>query len=583
MKRITAMIMVIMLILISVWPKTITYAREETLKDKIAEATVLLEEEIKGQYENVLSEIKETITEKGYDYPMTMKSFLDEGNPFRNMDYLGVMAAVTSVNQVLKKSGKDSLNVTELQFVSWEMEEDTYTDYEAVKVSEYIERGDGTYEKSGYHFTTKKETVGKYREIESSGYYEKTGETTITPKEVEKKYAVISLKITELKDIVKVAGLDPETLEEGIAQRKDILSRTISNEMLRSNVFLTIPAQAGGNNVWLKKFIKAIGYEDTSKIEITGQTIANIASTLIGMIPYEWGGKAKHSGYDNTWWLYDEESGLQNGLDCSGFVQWVYMTAGFDQSITSKLISTNSILNAGFMEVSENELMPGDIGVVEHKTSNHCGIYKGDGTWYHCSSYNNTVVDAAYNFTTFYRIISDEEAVERSINIQYTDLVDSVEKADEHITAAEQEVSTVDTQSDMSYVFDQEDDFSYTEEDVYLTAQLISHEANNQGLNGWIAVGEVVKNRLKADAFPSSIKDVIFQEGQFTDSSEINDITPRQEIIEVARSVLQGTLSILHNENVLFFRNAGGSTQDWGEYKYFITIGDHQFYLGKES
>ena len=57
-----------------------------------------------------------------------------------------------------------------------------------------------------------------------------------------------------------------------------------------------------------------------------------LAKMFIGQIPYQWGGKAEMRGYNSSWWTYDE-NGEQRGLDCSGFVQWIYMTAGYSPDI----------------------------------------------------------------------------------------------------------------------------------------------------------------------------------------------------------------------------------------------------------
>ncbi len=592
-KKVISVMTAALLTAYGICPAQVVHAEEDKdpLKEKIAQATYLLEEEIKGQYDNVLEEIKEVINEKGYDYPMTMKSYLDEGSPFRGIDYNGIIAAITAVNEVQGKDLTKRINADELAFISWDVEEDSYTDTEAVKVDEYTEREDGTYEKTGYHFSTEKETIGIYEET-PQGYFKKTGETTVEGREVEKKYGCITLNILKPEDIITLAGLDPQELEDEVARRKDALTKKISNETLRSNVFLTIPTQLGGQNEWLKRFMKAIGYEPNQSVIMDGDKIAAIASTLTGMIPYEWGGKAAHSGYDSNWWLYDSESCTQNGLDCSGFVQWTYITAGFDSEITSKLISTKAILASDLKEVTKDELKPGDVGVVEHKTTNHCGIYAGDGKWYHCSSYNNTVVLAPYTFTHFYRVVPEEEEIELSVAINYTNTVQTPQSVEEPSQEQPQEEPQVVEapeepvrEAEFVYTYDGDGSEEVQEavsSDVMLLAQLITHEAENQGLNGWIAVGEVVKNRLMSVQFPNTLSEVIFQKDQFTKASEITSIEPRQEIIDTAKSVLEGTLTIFGNHNVLFFRNAKGSTQDWGKYKYYTTVGEHQFYLGKE-
>ncbi len=593
-KKVISVMTAALLTAYGICPAQVVNAEEakDPLKEKIAQATYLLEEEIQGQYENVLEDIKEVINENGYDYPMTMKSYLDEGSPFKSIDYNGIIAAITAVNAVQGKDLSKRINADQLAFISWDIEEDSYTDTEAVKVDEYTQREDGSYEKTGYHFSTGKEIIGIY-EDDGKGYFKKTGETTIEGKEVEKKYGCITLHILKPEDIITMAGLDPQEMEDEVARRKDALTKKISNETLRANVFLSIPKQAGGQNKWLKRFMEAIGYEPQQKVIMDGEKIAAIASTLEGMIPYEWGGKASHSGYDTNWWLYDSDSGTQNGLDCSGFVQWTYITAGFSSEITSKLISTKAMLASDLKEVTEDELQPGDVGVVERKTTNHCGIYAGDGKWYHCSSYNNTVVLAPYNFTHFYRVIPEEDEIELSVAINYTSVAETPKPSEEPAPSEQPqeqpqetpEVPTGEPEAEFVYTYDGDGTEEVQEAvsgDVMLLAQLITHEAENQGLNGWIAVGEVVKNRILSPQFPSTLSEVIFQKGQFTKASEITDIKPRQEVIDTAKSVLEGTLTIFGNRNVLFFRNAKGSTEDWGIYKYYTTIGEHQFYLGKE-
>ena len=118
----------------------------------------------------------------------------------------------------------------------------------------------------------------------------------------------------------------------------------------------------------------------------------------------------------------------------------------------------------------------------------------------------------------------------------------------------------------------------YTDNDVYLLAQLIYNEAAGEGMNGWIGVAEVVKNRLSSDMFPDELGDIIYS-GQFADADKISDRTPTESMIFVARQVLEGNLGIFNNPQVLFFRNSGGLQSDWGIYPYYMTINHHQFYI----
>lgn len=54
------------------------------------------------------------------------------------------------------------------------------------------------------------------------------------------------------------------------------------------------------------------------------------------------------------------------------------------------------------------------------------------------------------------------------------------------------------------------------DEDFYWLARVISAEAKGEPLLGQVAVGAVVLNRVKSELFPDTIKEVIFQPGQFS-------------------------------------------------------------------
>ena len=101
-------------------------------------------------------------------------------------------------------------------------------------------------------------------------------------------------------------------------------------------------------------------------------------------------------------------------------------------------------------------------------------------------------------------------------------------------------------------------------------------------MNGWIAVAEVVKNRLTSNKFPDNMRDIIYS-GQFADADKIATRQPSDSMVFVAKQVLNGNMTIFNNPQVLFFRNAGGSTQDWGQYPYYATINHHQFYTCSDT
>mgnify|MGYP000582796545 CR=1 FL=1 len=85
------------------------------------------------------------------------------------------------------------------------------------------------------------------------------------------------------------------------------------------------------------------------------------ALTSVGKIPYYWGGKPSAPGYTGNGFgsltVPDEDGRLLKGLDCSGWINWVYW------SVTGKGLgaqSTDTLLGCG-SPVARDELLPGDI------------------------------------------------------------------------------------------------------------------------------------------------------------------------------------------------------------------------------
>lgn len=83
---------------------------------------------------------------------------------------------------------------------------------------------------------------------------------------------------------------------------------------------------------------------------------------------------------------------------------------------------------------------------------------------------------------------------------------------------------------------------SYTEEDLDLLARIINAEAGCDWIPDWVQrmVGSVVLNRVKSQYFPNTIREVIYQPGQYGPvyNGMIN-YTPSKRVIENARYVLE--------------------------------------------
>lgn len=126
--------------------------------------------------------------------------------------------------------------------------------------------------------------------------------------------------------------------------------------------------------------------------------VVNTAQSLEGNIVYQWGGKAKHSGWNDNWnnRVTDNSTELQ-GLDCSGFVAWVYKTA-----IDRDVGTSTAELSQKWTTIDYTDLKPGDIGLIREggsneESTNHVGIYVGKDEygkdlWCDCNADDNTVV-----------------------------------------------------------------------------------------------------------------------------------------------------------------------------------------------
>lgn len=80
----------------------------------------------------------------------------------------------------------------------------------------------------------------------------------------------------------------------------------------------------------------------------------------------------------------------------------------------------------------------------------------------------------------------------------------------------------------------------YTDEELYILSHLINGEAGGHSKELQIGVGSVVLNRVKDERFPNTIKEVVFQKGQYACTWDGNyDKEPSQAVIDVAIDLLK--------------------------------------------
>lgn len=121
---------------------------------------------------------------------------------------------------------------------------------------------------------------------------------------------------------------------------------------------------------------------------------------------------------------------------------------------------------------------------------------------------------------------------------------------------------------------------NYSSDTLYWLSHIISGEARFEPLEGQIAVGNVVLNRVESPLYPNDIYDVIYEDNdsvQFepTISGTIDD-EPTQQAMIAAMICLEGYNVV---GDCMFFYNPRSGVE-WfdNSLEYHTTIGTHKFY-----
>ena len=118
----------------------------------------------------------------------------------------------------------------------------------------------------------------------------------------------------------------------------------------------------------------------------------------------------------------------------------------------------------------------------------------------------------------------------------------------------------------------------YNADDLFWLSRVIYTESGNQPLEGKMAVGNVVMNRVNHPSFPGTIEGVLAQKNQFTTywSGHIARSTPNAESVIAAKLVLDGGV-VEEVKNALYFDSAASS---WASRNRtcVAVIGGHRFY-----
>lgn len=118
----------------------------------------------------------------------------------------------------------------------------------------------------------------------------------------------------------------------------------------------------------------------------------------------------------------------------------------------------------------------------------------------------------------------------------------------------------------------------YNQDDLFWLSRVIYAESGNQPLEGMMAVGNVVLNRVNDPIYPNTIVDVLAQKNQFTtyQSGKLAYRTPNENSVIAAKLVLDGGV-VEETKGATHFDSSGNS---WASrHKTCVAvIGAHYFY-----
>ncbi|MGN0267709.1 MAG: cell wall hydrolase [Lachnospiraceae bacterium] len=126
-----------------------------------------------------------------------------------------------------------------------------------------------------------------------------------------------------------------------------------------------------------------------------------------------------------------------------------------------------------------------------------------------------------------------------------------------------------------------------TEEDYDCLLRIVEAEAGICDEKGKILVANVVLNRMETTEFPDTVREVVYQEHQFSpvSSGRIDHVTVTDETVEAVRKALEGTD---YSEGALFFvarKHAEQKNLNWfdNSLEFLFEHDGHEFFKCKNQ
>ncbi len=229
-------------------------------------------------------------------------------------------------------------------------------------------------------------------------------------KTVTNRQGISSVKtITTYHKTITINSLTEEemAIQYGFSQeQKKILKEVI----LSSDLIMPVAA----NTYLSKSDIENIKSFLPPNLSIERKFIVKNALSLVGKVNYFWGGKSLADGWDDRWGIPTKVTSVGSsttgtlrpfGLDCSGYITWVFANLGLNKPTIEKTIGHGTTAQWNLSTaIDKSQVIEGDLAfltIPNTRKINHVGIVIGindDGKVLvaHCNaSDNNVSIDTA--------------------------------------------------------------------------------------------------------------------------------------------------------------------------------------------
>ena len=460
------LLFLVIIVLIVSLPSVVTnsvFGLDESMVDAESPATLLesynelaadISAVVEEGYDAALAEVEQIIEDGGYDYDLSMDALVNYAQGSAGYDVSYILAAYSASLQQRNTSKEDMLtklrNVAGSMFPVSSAEKEseqvvpfTYSTYKSVTVTVVAAKTQtGTINGvPQYRYTTAQRTYYEPDEVittsesvdvtayspvtvsipiysggtitgtRSETYYMQSGIETLSPETETVKYVECTIQPFDNSTILQAFGIDASATYDQFS-----ITYGEAIQKMASSLKMTLYGTLGNGQMVPLTDAELISFVNAQDCSPMRKHILTTALSLVGKVPYFWGGKSA-PGWNDAWntpRLVTAAGSATTGtirpygLDCSGFTTWVFNTAvGVEIGAGCNGQYPNTY------GISASELLPGDLGFLADDDGwGHVLIFAGydaDGTrmWVHSSGGIGVILNTpSYEGRLSYRRLS---------------------------------------------------------------------------------------------------------------------------------------------------------------------------------